>query len=76
MKVNICPECGTALGVEEGISIEIESEKRIYKDCSYCEGTGSLHEIVGYTTGGEQKLSYTCTACGGSGREATDMVIM
>ena len=40
MKVNICPECGTALGVEEGISIEIKSEKRIWKDCSYCEGRG------------------------------------
>lgn len=75
MKVNICPECGTALGVEEGISIEIKSEKRIWKDCSYCEGRGYLQEIIGFTTGGEQTMTYTCPNCGGGGEEPTDMVI-
>ena len=79
MKINICPECGTALGMEEGIiSVTYTSsdEKRIYKDCNYCEGRGYLEEIVGYDTGGEQRMSYTCTACGGSGYEETDMVII
>jgi DnaJ-class molecular chaperone len=75
-KVKICPECGTALGMEEAtISFESIDEKRIYKDCSYCEGRGYLEEIVGYTTGGEQKLSYTCPNCGGNGKEDTGMVI-
>jgi DnaJ-class molecular chaperone len=75
--IEVCPECGTALGIkEEDLTITYKSnEKRIWKDCSYCEGRGYLSEVVGYTTGGEQRLSYTCTACGGSGYEETDMVI-
>jgi len=74
-KVKICPECGTALGMEEATISFKSNEMVIYRDCKMCKGRGSLSEIVGFTTGGEQKLSYTCTSCGGSGKEPTDMVI-
>jgi hypothetical protein len=75
--VNFCTECGTALGVEEDLTITYQQriKERIWKDCKYCEGRGYLEEIVGYTTGGEQKLSYTCPNCVGAGKEPTDMVI-
>jgi DnaJ-class molecular chaperone len=76
MKVDICPECGTALGFNEEITIKYKEEKRIWKDCKCCEGRGYIEEFVCYTTGGEQRLSYTCTNCGGNGKEPTDMVIM
>jgi rRNA maturation protein Nop10 len=78
MKVKICPECGTALGIEEGISVKYECEqRRIWKDCSYCEGRGWKQEIQDYgTTACPQILSFTCPMCGGNGKEPTDMVIM
>jgi len=76
--VKVCPECGTALGVdEEELTMKFQSnEMAIWRNCKMCEGRGSIHEVVGYGTGGDQMLSYTCTSCGGSGKEKTDMVIM
>jgi DnaJ-class molecular chaperone len=76
--IEVCPECGTALGIkEEDLTMTYESnEKRIWKDCGRCEGRGSIHELVNYGTAGDQRLSYTCTSCGGSGKEPTDMVII
>jgi DnaJ-class molecular chaperone len=75
--IEVCPECGTALGIKEEdlVSTVKCNEKRIWKECKYCEGRGYLEEIVGFTTGGEQKMSYTCPNCVGAGKKPTDMVI-
>ncbi len=75
-KVKICPECGTALGMEEAAISFKSNEMAIWRNCKMCEGRGSIHEVVNYDTGGDQMLSYTCASCGGSGKEKTDMVIM
>jgi len=75
MAIKFCPECGTALGMEEIVTVK-NNEVIIYKNCSYCEGRGYLQEIQDFqTTAGNQTLTYTCPNCGGSGKEPTDMVI-
>ena len=74
--IKVCPECGTALGMEEETISFKSNEMTIYRDCKMCEGRGSIHEVVKYdSTAGDQMLSYTCSSCGGSGKEPTDMVI-